>query len=175
MNKEDLIKKIKALADRGVGGEKENAQKLLKELMQKYNINEEEISEDIIKEFDIKMPKVYNASELANQVLYSIVGKENGENKGLYSWKRTKQYFIRCTAAEFLEFEAKLKFYAHHFKKELEMFYAAFVQANGIFPPPNKTKASSGKSSLTEEDMKMLALASNLEKHEYLLQIEGGK
>ncbi len=69
MNKEELIKKIKALADRGVGGEKENAQKLLKELMQKYNINEEEISEDIIKEFDIKMPKVYKAADLANQVL----------------------------------------------------------------------------------------------------------
>ena len=81
MNKEDLIKKIKALADRGIGGEKENAQKLLKELMQKYNINEEEISEDVIKEFDIKMPKVYKAADLANQVLYSIVGKENGENK----------------------------------------------------------------------------------------------
>lgn len=174
MNKEELIKKIKALADRGIGGEKENAQKLLKELMQKYNINEEEISEDVIKEFDIKMPKVYKAADLANQVLYSIVGKENGENKGLYSWRRTKHYFVRCTAAEFLEFEAKLKFYAHFFKKELETFYSAFVQANGIFPPPNKAK-DSNKNSLTEEDLKMLALARNLDKHEYLLQIEGGK
>ena len=174
MNKEDLIKKIKALADRGIGGEKENAQKLLKELMRKYNINEEEISEDLIKEFDIKMPKVYKAAELANQVLYSIVGKENGDTKGLFSWRGTKHYFIRCTAAEFLEFEAKLKFYAHFFKKELDTFYSAFVQANSIFPPPNKSKPS-GKHTLTEEDMKMLALASRLDKHEYLLQIEGGK
>lgn len=174
MNKKELLKKIKALADSGVGGEKENAQKILAGLMKQYDISEEELSEENIKEFEIKMPKVYKAAELANQVLYSIVGKENGDTKGLFSWRGTKHYFIRCTAAEFLEFEAKLKFYAHFFKKELDTFYSAFVQANSIFPPPNKSKPS-GKHTLTEEDMKMLALASRLDKHEYLLQIEGGK
>lgn len=39
------VKKIKALAERGIGGEKEAARKLLAALCAKYGISEEEISE----------------------------------------------------------------------------------------------------------------------------------
>lgn len=51
MNKQELIKKMKALADSGVGGDKNNVQKSLKELMLKYNIKEEitEVSENLEK------------------------------------------------------------------------------------------------------------------------------
>lgn len=65
MNKKELLKKIKALADSGVGGEKENAQKILAGLMKQYDISEEELSEENIKEFEIKIPKVFKAHELA--------------------------------------------------------------------------------------------------------------
>lgn len=40
------VKKVKALAERGIGGEKEAAQKLLAALCAKYGISEEEISEE---------------------------------------------------------------------------------------------------------------------------------
>jgi hypothetical protein len=40
------VKKIKALAERGIGGEKEAARKLLAALCAKYGISEEEISEE---------------------------------------------------------------------------------------------------------------------------------
>ena len=176
VSKEELVKKIKALAENGVGGEKENAQKLLGELMRKYNIKEEEIEDDVIKEFDFKLPKIFKASALASQVLYSIVGKEVESGKTIYQWKDNKKLFVRCTTAEFLEFEAKLKFYAYHFKIESERFYSAFIQANRIFPPPGKEKDSDHDSKLTAEDYAMLSLASNLENHEYRLQIaEGNK
>ena len=45
-NKEELLKKIKALADRGVDGERENAQAILYRLMEQYGISEAEIEED---------------------------------------------------------------------------------------------------------------------------------
>ena len=38
MEKMDVIKKLKALSDRGINGEKENATKLLNKLMKKYGI-----------------------------------------------------------------------------------------------------------------------------------------
>ena len=44
----EMIKKVKALANRGVGGEKEDAAKLLEKLMKKYGIEEADISEDIV-------------------------------------------------------------------------------------------------------------------------------
>lgn len=170
MSKEELIKKIKALADRGVGGEKENAQKLLKSLMLKYNISEEELDEEVIKEFYITVPKFYRSMDLIYQVLYSVVG-ENCRNM---LWRRGRKRFLKCTTAEFLEFEAKFKFYFYHYKKEIDRYYSAFIQANEIFPSLEKANRSS-KSELTEEDKKMLKLASSLEKHDYRLQLDGGK
>lgn len=38
--KKQLLNKLKALAERGVGGEKETAQRKLQELMEKYEIDE---------------------------------------------------------------------------------------------------------------------------------------
>ena len=39
------LERVKALAERGVGGEKENAEALLNRLMAKYGISEEDIEE----------------------------------------------------------------------------------------------------------------------------------
>lgn len=41
MNKTNLLKKVNALAEGGVGGEKENAKKLAKKIKQKYNLTDE--------------------------------------------------------------------------------------------------------------------------------------
>ena len=60
MNKEELLKKIKALAEAGIGGEKKNAQEMLKKLMKKYKIKEKDIEIESIKKFNISIPRVYN-------------------------------------------------------------------------------------------------------------------
>ena len=171
MNNE-LLKKIKALAERGYGGEKENAEKLLKKLMQEHNIKEEDLDEDTLKFFLFKTPKFYNATKLAQQVLYSVVGGTNDE-KGFYE-NGLKQTLIKCTSAEFLEFEAKFKFYSYHFKNELKTFYRAFIEANNIYPPPDKALKSDNYE-LTDEDRAALKMARSLDKHDYLLQIEEKK
>ena len=46
MNKAALLKKIRTLAERGVGGEAENAEKLLAHMMEKYDISEDELDAD---------------------------------------------------------------------------------------------------------------------------------
>ena len=171
MDKEELLKKIKALAEAGAGGEKENAQQLLDKLMKKYGFTEDDLSEDKIQIFDIKIPRIFNAAKLANQVLYSIIGKCG--DKGLFTYRcRGKQYCIQCTTAEYVEFQAKYEFYLYHYKKELGMFYSAFVQANNIF---YKGPGAEVDTDLTEEDMMMLKMARGLEKHNYNLQIAEGE
>jgi len=172
VNKEELLKKIKALAEAGIGGEKKNAQEMLKKLMKKYKIKEKDIEIESIKKFNISIPRVYNAVSLACQVFYSIVGKRTEGVKGVYQSKH--RYYVKCTNAEFIEFEAKYKFYCYHYKKELERFLSAFIQANGIFPPKGMERKSEDDYKLTEEDLKMLALAESLDKHHYNLQITGG-
>ena len=45
MNKVELVKKLRALAENGCGGEKINAQKKLDELMAKYGITDDELDD----------------------------------------------------------------------------------------------------------------------------------
>lgn len=45
-DKAQLVKKIKALAERGESGESENAAALLRELMKKYNVTEADLCDD---------------------------------------------------------------------------------------------------------------------------------
>lgn len=55
--REELLKRlerVKALAERGVGGEKENAEALLKRLMEKYDISDEDIEDTSIRTYFIR-------------------------------------------------------------------------------------------------------------------------
>lgn len=173
MNKEELLLKIKTLAEKGVGGEKENAELLLKKLCDKYGITEELISEEQIKCFDISWGTKLE-KELAHQVFYSVVGNIN-ENKKMYTYTKRKQKgCIECTYAEFLEFQAKFNFYKHHLKQDLKIFYSAFVQRNSIFPDAKLIKQEKEKFFLSDEDIAILNMAKGMEKHNYNQQIEYG-
>ena len=50
----DLLKKLKTLAEQGIGGEKETAQKKLEQLMQKYNVEEQELSDDVVERYEFR-------------------------------------------------------------------------------------------------------------------------
>lgn len=50
----ELMKKLQRLAERGVGGEKEGAQKKLQQLMKKYNIEESDLSDDKLEDHEWK-------------------------------------------------------------------------------------------------------------------------
>lgn len=48
------LERVKALAERGVGGEKENAEALLNRLMAKYGISEEDIEDTAERDYFIR-------------------------------------------------------------------------------------------------------------------------
>lgn len=171
-DKTELLKKIKKLAENGINGEKDNAQKILENIMKKYNITDEDLSEDLIKEFDIcvNRNKIFE-EELFHQICYSVFGNID-ECKQVYYYTHNKtKSSVTCTNAEFIEIEAKFDHYKRVLKKQLQLFYSAFVQAEEIFPPDNLVKEKISRD-LTEEDMKVLSLAEKLDKHSYIKQIE---
>ena len=51
----ELLKKLQALAERGVGGEKETAERKLKQLIEKYGIEEAELSDDKPMDFELHL------------------------------------------------------------------------------------------------------------------------
>lgn len=138
-NKIELLRKIKTLAERGIGGEKEGAQLTLSRLMKKYGIDEEQL------EKECKEAAFFSYSQewerrLLNQIIYMVTGEAGYGCVGFYSKRKRKQLGIDCTVAERLEIDANYEFYKRAVEKELEIFLEAFVQKNRIFPSPKKSK-----------------------------------
>ena len=129
----ERIKAVQALAERGDRGEKENAAAMLERLMKQYGITEAEIAEEHreIAWFRFKTPL---ERKLLNQVIYTVTGRIPYGCVGRYTGRTRKQIGIECTAAERLEIEISFEFYNAALEQELERFYSAFLQKNGIFP-----------------------------------------
>lgn len=166
MDKLELLQKIKKLAENGRAGEKENAQSILNNLMKKYNITDEDLNEDIIKDFEFKIHGKIER-RLLGQIAFSVYGNVN-DKKGSYCYTYIKnKMLIKCTDAEFIEIKAKFEFYKAEYKKQLSIFYDAFIQANSIFPNEKLCKPKDEKYFLSEEDKKILKMANGIEKSNF--------
>ena len=179
-SKEELLEKIakiKALAERGVGGEKEVAQKLLQRLMEENSITDEDISSEVVKAHEFWYEKnIPFTTKLLAQIVYSVLG-DIDDNKGMreYLHKTKGRVAILCTDAEYLEIVAKYEFYVYHLAEDMRLLYKAFIQTNNLYPPDGLTKPSTSCNPATKEDKQAAMLSMVLEKHEYRKQIEGGR
>lgn len=129
MEKMEIIQKLKALSDRGVAGEKENATKLLRKLMQKYAISEEDLKQEEVRTVWVTL-KNDAERKICGQILYAYFN-----NADLYKrhGDRTK-YWTELTPAQEIEFKYMLSVYLESFYKEQDIFIRAFIQKNKIFP-----------------------------------------
>ena len=73
MDKTALLKKIRALAEHGVGGEAENAEKLLARMMKKYGISEAELDEETRVRHDFTYHGI-EEKKILRQVVYKVTG-----------------------------------------------------------------------------------------------------
>lgn len=156
----ELAKKLKALADRGVGGEKYNAKKMLKALLKKHNLTMEDIEEEEVCLNQISVIK--EQRKLFHQIGYNVIGKK-------YYTIDVRRYknimLIECTKAHAIEIEAKLNFYWKAYKEELDIFYHAFIQKNKIFAEDADVKPV--KKEDKEKMERMLAMASTIKKSSF--------
>lgn len=172
MEKTALLKKIKALAERGVGGEAENAEALLARLMEKYGVSDEELDEETRKRYDF----TYHGREqrqLLRQVVYKVTG---GYAYNLvYTATNRKvrtQLGADCTAAEKVEIEFLFDFYTRLWEKEKEAFLSAYIQKHRIFA--ERSDITHVEMSL-EESEKMYALMRGMSNESPVRAIEAGK
>lgn len=171
-NKEDLLKKIKALAERGVGGEKDSAEKLLSQLMEKYGITEESISEDTV-ECEWFRYKDNLQRRLLNQIIYMVLG-----NVDTYKRKggRHKLVGAYCTTYQRIEIEANYEFFKNALEKEMKTFFSAFCSKNRLFPPEEMERESTPEDEISElEALKISMMMEGMEKYTMMKMLEGGK
>lgn len=127
------IKKLQALAERGVGGEKTTAEKMLKKMLEKNGISSlDELKEDEV-EYFLFSYKGRHEIKLLKQCMYKVLGYSN--HTEFYRTAGTRQKIgIYCTKAQRIEIELEFEFYRNVFYEELPSFMNAFIQAQSIFP-----------------------------------------
>lgn len=128
----EKLKKIKALADRGIGGEKETAMRMYEELKARYEIEDEEIILDAVSLHWFK----YNG-ELEENLLRRIFYKVTGSTTyHVYTgkYKRRKKRGCDCTEIEAAEITLLFNFYKEELKQELDTFMIAFYSGNKLYP-----------------------------------------
>lgn len=176
-NKAELLKKIKALADRGVDGERESAQTLLARLMEQYGISETDLEEERRETAWFRYSQE-TERRLLNQIIYMVTGRSGFGCVGSYSGRRRKETGVNCTAAERLEIEANYKFFKVAMEAELEIFYTAFSSKNHLFPSEDKVKPKSIKDLTPEEREKVLKaglMMEGMERHTLRKAIAAGE
>jgi hypothetical protein len=139
-----LAKKLKALADRGEGGEKINAQKMLDDFLVKHKINIDEIEGEKKKRrcFNVKA----NQRVFFRQIVANVVGRVSKTMDG-------NRYYIDVSDSDYAEISLKFDFYWKLYQEELEIFYSAFIQANKLFL--KETEEERGKRFKEKEDKKL--------------------
>ena len=139
--KKQLLNKLKALAERGVGGEKETAQRKLQELMEKYEIDENDLSDDKKEKYQFKYKNEFE-KKLIKQIAYRTFKKEWSERMYTYSRGRGKRsiMLIECTKAEEIQLRIEYEFYKDLWKEEAEFLFNVFIQKHRIFDPEGSCK-----------------------------------
>lgn len=173
----EKIKAVKALAERGVDGEKESAQATLARLMEKYGVTDEELETERVQTAWFRYRDEFE-SRILRQVIYMVTGKVSFGCVGTYTNRTRKKRGVDCTAAERLEIEANYSFFLAAAKKELEIFLTAFASKNRLYPSPEKdTLRSSDDRELTPEEraryLKAGLMAEGMERHTLEKMLEG--
>ena len=165
------IKKLQALAERGVGGEKETAAAMLEKMLAKNGISTlEELETDEV-EYTLFSYSGKHEIKLLMQCFYKVLGAK--EDRGTYRSKGTRQKIgIYCTKAQKIEIELEFEFYRNVFYEEISVFMDAFIQAQGIFP----NDAPQGSwDDFNERDMKVAFMAEGITKKTRAAMIEERK
>ena len=155
----EKIKRVRALAERGVDGEKDSATALLDRMMEKYGITETELAEERreIAWFRYKTPL---ECRLLHQVIYAVTGRAASGCVGAYTGRKRKKVGIECTASLL--------------KRNLNGFILRSCKKNRIFPDnPIDDAREIGEMSL-EEAQRISMMMAGMDEHTRRKMLESG-
>lgn len=157
------MKKLQALAQRGVGGEKETARKKLDRLLVANGMTEKDLNDDEVKYFLFSYKNKLKM-KLMCQCIYKTVGSAAQFYRSPNTRNKIGTY---CTAAQKLEIELDFDFYSALFDEEVDILTSAFISKQDLFPKDAKVEHVDSKSmsrAEIEKWNKMNAYAQNIDK-----------
>lgn len=161
---EAKLLKIKALAERGEGGEKESALKLYHKLLRKYDIDEKSLQSD-----ELKKRWFAYESDIEENLLVQIFYMVTGDTKYFRRHSPTKGHQCGCICTEFEKTEIRFyfEFYKDALQQEMEAFLMAFKLKNHLFPDESARCYVPGEeedTEMTDVLFKAQQIAENIDK-----------
>ena len=175
------LAKLKALADGGVGGERENAARLLEEVAARHGVDlgclEESEKE---REHPVEFKRGWRF-DLLCQLCGVLRVEQYGDPRANHCmvWTRRRgrsivETFVICTDSQFVEVMAKFEVLARDYERQLGAFYRAFCQANDLLVPREIDGRRPSKKEL-EDALLASQVAMGIEKSKLHKQIEGSR
>lgn len=134
MNREDIIsrlKKLKALTERGVGGESINAEELLNRIAKENGIDLNALDDVNRKKRYTKCPRGWK-QHLMKQVFFKFV-----PDVEIWSTYGKKGFVIECSEADYISTLAKYEIFADDYRRRVNAFIHACIEANNLFGDPD--------------------------------------
>lgn len=169
---QNRIKKLQALAERGIGGEKIGAKAKLEELMKKYDISLADVEEDEVNYYVFSCLKKY-LKRLLQQCILRVL--DDVDTPIYKPYRRQNAIGVYCTAAQRLEILLDFEFYTNLFESELDLFMTAFIRKQDLYPSNVKCVTVSEYDISAEEYKHLLKLEAymfNISKRSRALGIE---
>lgn len=152
----DKLKKLMALAERGCGGEAENAKRLLERICAANGIDLGQLNDKEKKSlytFNIGHDQLFKI--LLRQCYFKVTNSHHGVSFG---HKSSPEIYIELTQDDYAELKCLYEWHKENFEKELEdikkTVILAYCKKHRLFLK-SKSETSNDKP-LTEEDLKML-------------------
>ena len=125
----EQLRKIDALAESGVAGERENAQSLLESLCRKYGVDRDSLLSGETKTFKFVVTKARDFT-LFKQCCFHVLQVTEIKYR-----KRREAVWMDMTQAEAIDLRACHLHYRRLYREEEELLYEAFVARNRIYGP----------------------------------------
>ncbi len=144
-NIREKLEKILRLAERGVGGEKVNAQRQLDKLLKKYELTLNDIKRPEKQMYWFKPVGQFEKGLLLQ--CYAII--VNTAEPMQYKRPREKGYEL--TPRQYLELCSMFDYYKRRWEKDLHIFFIAFIQKQNLFP---QALYQNPKTNFSEQELK---------------------
>ena len=167
----ERLKKIAALAERGIGGEKENAKRILARMMEKYEITLEDLGQGRKAKKHVFKYK----SKWEREILFQCYYRASGKNEVRYGQMGRGMVVFKLDFFQFLELDALYKYFVPLLNREMKLFLIAFIHKHDLHG--NEVSEGGGGSKLSHDEIEQLAaMMSSMKENRYVSprrQLEG--
>lgn len=123
----EKMRKLLALAERGVGGEKETAQRMLEKMMEKYKVSFEDLEVETVSTYWWNYD-----NQFEKKILFQTYGKITDSSTIEY-YKGDRKCGFELTPSQYIEMDMHYTILRRDLKKHIERAVTAFIYANELF------------------------------------------